>query len=145
VKKISYGPALRLAVLSLILCGLAFPLLLTAIAQVLMPYQANGSLVQFNGRYVGSTLIAQAFSSPMFFHPREDSASGVDPHITLEDAYSQIPRIQATTGIPAEVLRAIVDENVERTLWVAGDPYVNVLKLNLLLIQHYPKVYESFA
>jgi K+-transporting ATPase ATPase C chain len=82
----------------------------------------------------------------MFFQPRNQtySASGVDPDISVQDAYSQIPRIQATTGIPSEVLKQIVDGNAERTLWIVGDPYVNVLKLNLILIEKYPSIYSSF-
>jgi K+-transporting ATPase ATPase C chain len=147
LSKYRFGPAVRLAIVSLVLCGLIFPLLVTGFAQVLLPYQANGEIVQFEGRNAGSVLIAQNFTSPMFFHPRNasDSASGVDPDIPLEDAYSQIPRIQAATGINSDALRQIVDQNVERTIWIAGEPYVNVLKLNLILAQSYPSIYESFS
>jgi K+-transporting ATPase ATPase C chain len=146
-KKFDCGPALRLAILSLVLCGLVFPLLVTGVAQVLMPYQANGEIIQFHGRNIGSILIAQNFTSPMLFQPRNqsDSASGVDPHITLQDAYSQIPRIHAATGISSEVLQHIIDENIEMTLWIVGDPYVNVLKLNLILIERYPSTYQSLS
>ncbi len=147
MSKYKFGPAVRLAIVSLVLCGLIFPLLVTGFAQVLLPYQANGDIVQFKGRNAGSVLIAQNFASPMFFHPRNasDSASGVDPDITVQDAYSQIPRIQAATGITSDALRHIVDQNVERTIWIAGEPYVNVLKLNLILAQSYPSVYQSFT
>ena len=144
MRKDIYSPLVRVAVISLILCGLVFPIAVTGLAQVLMPYQANGEIVQFKGRNVGSILVAENFTSPMFFHPWNASASGVDPDITLQDAYSQIPRIQAATGIPSNALRQIVDSNIERTLWVTGDPYVNVLKLNLILIQQYPSIYSSF-
>jgi K+-transporting ATPase ATPase C chain len=83
----------------------------------------------------------------MLFHSRNStlSASGVDPDITLQDAYSQITRIHASTGIPTEVLKEIVDQNVERSLLIAGDPYVNVLRLNLILIREYPSIYKSFS
>jgi K+-transporting ATPase ATPase C chain len=145
LKKDLYWPLLRLAVISLILCGLVFPIAVTAIAQVTMPYQANGELVQFKGRNVGSILVAESFNSSMFFHPWNASASGVDPDITLQDAYSQIPRIHAATGIPSDALKQIVDANIERTLWVTGDPYVNVLKLNLILMQQYPSIYSAFS
>jgi K+-transporting ATPase ATPase C chain len=146
LKKIEFGPIVRLAVISLILCGLLFPLVVTGVAQLLLPYQANGEIIQFRGRDAGSILIAQDFTSPMFFQSRNQSlsASGVDPDITLQDAYSQIPRIHASTGIPSEVLQHIVDDNIERTLWIAGDSYVNVLRLNLLLIKAYPSIYKSF-
>src|SRR5712664_3700140 len=130
-----YGPAARLAVISLVLCGLVFPLVVTGIAQVFLPSQANGSLVRFNGKNVGSSLIAQNFSLPIFFHPRNDSASGVDPDITVQDAYSQIPRISSATGISSDMLQQIVNQNEEGTFWIFGTPYVNVLRLNLALIQ----------
>jgi len=146
-KKLQYGPILRLAVISLLLCGLLFPFVVTAVAQILFPFQANGDIVQLHGRPVGSYLIAQNFTSPMLFHPRpfNESASGVDPDITLQDAYSQIPRISASTGISSVVLKQIVDANTERTIWVFGDPFVNVLRLNLILISDYPTVYQSYG
>jgi potassium-transporting ATPase KdpC subunit len=142
--KHDYGPTVRLAVISLALCGILFPLVVTGFAQLLLPYQANGEIIQLKGRDAGSILIAQNFTSPMFFHPRNDSASGVDPDITLQDAYSQISRIHSTTGIPSDELKHIVDENVERTLWVVGEPYVNVLRLNLVLTDEYPSIYGSY-
>jgi len=136
-----------MAVISLILCGLVFPIAVTGIAQVLMPYQANGELVQYKGRYAGSILVAENFNSSKFFHPLNASvsASGVDPDIALQDAYSQIPRISNATGIPASALKQIVDENIEWTIFVTGDPYVNVLRLNLILTQQYPSVYSEFS
>jgi K+-transporting ATPase ATPase C chain len=143
--KHDYGPAVRLAIISLVMCGLLFPLLVTGLAQVLFPYQANGEILQFHGRPIGSTLIAQNFTSPIFFQPRNDSASGADPDITLQDVYSQIPRIHNATGISSDVLKQIVEENVQRTLWISGEPYVNVLRLNLILIEKYPSIYKSFG
>lgn len=140
-----YGPLVRLAFISLLLCGLAFPIFITGIAQTLMPYQANGELVQYHGRNAGSNLVAENFASPKFFQPWNDSASGADPDITLQNAYSQIPRIHLATGISTEAIKAIVDNNIERTLWVTGDPYVNVLRLNLILIQEYPTAYSEFS
>jgi K+-transporting ATPase ATPase C chain len=142
----NYGPSVRLAIISLVLCGLFFPLLITGLAQVVLPSQANGSIVMLHGRPVGSILVAQSFDSPMLFHAdwTNRSASGVDPDITLQDAYSQIPRISNATGIASDLLAQIVNEHVERTLWVTGDAYVNVLKLNLVLIQEYPAIYRSF-
>jgi len=133
-----------MAIVSMMLCGLVFPLVVTGFAQVLLPYQANGDIVQFKGHNAGSLYISQNFTSPMFFHSRNASASGVDPDITLVDAYSQILRIHAATGIPTDTLKNLVDENVERTIWITGEPYVNVLKLNLMLAQEYPSIYASF-
>ena len=146
--KRNYGPALRLAIISMLLCGLFFPLLVTGFAQVLLHDQANGSIAHLNGsngRSVGSYLIAQNFSSPFFFHSRNVtlSASGVDPDITLEDALSQIPRISGATNIPQSDLSRLVGQNIERTSWVFGDEYVNVLRMNLALIQAYQSTYQK--
>jgi K+-transporting ATPase ATPase C chain len=146
--KRTYGPALRLAIISMLLCGLVFPLLVTGFAQVLLHDQANGSIAHLNGsncRSVGSYLIAQNFSSPFFFHSRNVtlSASGVDPDITLQDAISQIPRISTATNITQSDLTRLVGQNIERTSWVFGDEYVNVLRVNLALIQAYQSTYQK--
>lgn len=146
-RKPDYKPIFGLAIFSLVICGLFFPLLITAFGQVLFPYQANGEIVQFKGQNVGSELIAQSFVLPVFFHPRNasDSASGVDPDITLEAAYAQIPRIHNATGISSADLRNIVDQNIEGTLWFFGSPYVNVLKLNLALVKAYHSTYSGIG
>jgi K+-transporting ATPase ATPase C chain len=83
---------------------------------------------------------------PIFFHTRDQSqsASGVDPDITLQDAYSQIPRISNATEIAADSLTNMVNQNQEGTLWIFGNPYVNVLQLNLALIRTYPSIYNNF-
>jgi len=146
--KRTYGPAFRLAIVSMLLCGLAFPLLVTGFAQVLLHDQANGSIAHLNGsngRSVGSYLIAQNFSSPFFFHSRNVtlSASGVDPDITVEDALSQITRISGATNITQSDLSRLVGQNIERTSWVFGDQYVNVLRVNLALIQGYQSIYQK--
>ena len=140
----NYGPAIRLAIISLILCGLVFPLVITGFAQLIFPSQANGSLVQLHGKAVGSSLIAQSFSKPIFFHPRNDSASGVDPDITVQDAQSQISRISSATGISVDTLQLIINQNEEGTFWIFGTPYVNVLRLNLALIQTGNVAYGKF-
>ncbi|MFI5422209.1 MAG: potassium-transporting ATPase subunit C, partial [Nitrososphaerales archaeon] len=82
----SLRPLIGVAVISLILCGLFFPLLITGIGQAVFPSQANGDLITFNGRVIGSNLIDNNFTLPIFFHGRRNnSASGVDPDITLPD------------------------------------------------------------
>lgn len=147
----NYRPIIGLAIFSLLICGLFFPLLITGIAQTTMPYQANGELVTLNGHTVGSNLIDNGFTLPIFFHARNEtnpltaSASGVDPDITLPQAYSQIPGISKATGISASALTAIVNGNKLGTFWIFGSPYVNVLKLNLILIESYPAIYANFT
>lgn len=63
-------PVLASTVLFALVCGLAYPLLTTGIAQLVFPDQADGSLVERDGRVVGSTLLGQQFTEPRYFHPR---------------------------------------------------------------------------
>ncbi|MDG6907921.1 MAG: potassium-transporting ATPase subunit C [Nitrososphaerota archaeon] len=109
-----------------------------------MRYQANGQIAYLNGHKVGSILIAQGFTSSLFFPPRNNSASGVDPDITLQGAYSQIPRIVNATGMPVTSLESILQQNSQRTLWIFGTQYVNVLKVNLILMETYPSIYQAY-
>ncbi len=113
-QRTDYGPVVGIAIISLLVCGLFFPLLITGVAQVILPYQANGEVVHLGGVAVGSNNIAQNFTLPIFFHPRNDSASRLDPDITVQDALSQIPRISNATGIPEASLQQLVDQNIDQ-------------------------------
>jgi potassium-transporting ATPase KdpC subunit len=145
-----YRPVIGIALLSMLVCGLLFPFVVTGISQAFLPYQANGSLAQVNGRTVGSYDIDNGFTLPIFFHARNEtnplnaSASGVDPDITLQDALAQVPGIHNATGISEEDLTSLVMSHEQRTLWLFGDPYVNVLQLNLALINSYPTIYAGY-
>jgi len=146
---INLRPIIGITLVSLLICGLLYPFFIAGVGQIFFPNQANGDVAKLNGRAVGSTLIAQQFTQPIFFQTRNEtadqSASGVDPDITLSMAYSQIPRISNATGIPAAALTNLVNQNQQGTFWIFGSPYVDVLQLNLLLIQGYPSVYSNFT
>jgi potassium-transporting ATPase KdpC subunit len=143
------SPAIRLAVISMLLCGLLFPLVITGFAQVLFPGQADGSIAHLGSNSVGSYLIAQNFSRTYFFESRNSSlsASGVDPDITLQDAQAQVARISNATCIATCItqaqLNSVINQHIEGTFWIFGAPYVNVLTLNLALVQTYPAVYHQ--
>jgi K+-transporting ATPase ATPase C chain len=66
--------AVLMTLVTTVLFGLAFPLLITGLAQILFPKQANGELVTRNGHIVGSRLIGQSFSSRGYFYSRPSSA-----------------------------------------------------------------------
>jgi potassium-transporting ATPase KdpC subunit len=72
--------AILMTVATTILLGIIYPLVVTALAQLIFPKQANGQLIQRNGKTIGSSILAQGFSSPAYFHPRPSFAgNGYDP------------------------------------------------------------------
>jgi K+-transporting ATPase ATPase C chain len=189
-------PAIVLLLAFTVLTGLVYPLVVTAIGGVVFPYQAHGSLIEKDGKVVGSALIGQAFTSDRYFHGRPSatvgpdptdpsktipvpynaansggsnlgptskaliarvtadveklrqenpsdrvptdlvttSASGLDPDITPEAAYFQVPRIAKARDMTENTVRQLVAEHIQgRSLGILGEPRVNVLALNLAL------------
>jgi potassium-transporting ATPase KdpC subunit len=191
-------PAIVVLVALTVITGLVYPLAMTGIAQVIFPYQAQGSLVERDGKVFGSELIGQVFESDKYFHGRPSattapdpkdptktvpapynaansggsnlgpsnkalidrvkgdmdklkaenpsmpvpadlvttSASGLDPDISPEAAFFQVPRIAKARNLPQERIRQLVEDHTEGRLFeLLGEPRVNVLKLNLALDQ----------
>src|SRR5215831_19244823 len=72
-------PGLRIKIFMTIVLGIAYPLLMTGVAQLIFPHQANGSLITQGDKVIGSEIIAQGFTKPEYFHSRASGAgSGYD-------------------------------------------------------------------
>jgi K+-transporting ATPase ATPase C chain len=147
----SLNPSLRVVILMILATGIAYPLLLVLVGDLALPFQSTGSMVTLDGKVVGSKLIGQEFKSDKLFHirPAANSTSTVDPHITPEDAYAQVPRISKATGLPEYTLKTILQFNIEKNkvtnVLVFAPNYVNVLEVNVELISGYPDVYQEFV
>jgi len=112
--KSTFVIALRATVVTLVVTGLVYPLLVTGLAQVLFPRAANGGLLEDErGAVVGSERIAQPFAAPAYFHPRPSAAgaNGYDP--TSSSGSNLGPTSKALSARVAAGLARLREENPE--------------------------------
>jgi potassium-transporting ATPase KdpC subunit len=108
-------PAIAFTLLLCALTGLAYPGIVTGLAQLLFPRQANGSLVEAGGRVVGSELIGQPFSRPEYFHPRPSAAgSGYDATASAGTNKGPTDLKLADTLIAGNVARVVEEDGGQR-------------------------------
>jgi K+-transporting ATPase ATPase C chain len=109
-----------------VICGLAYPLLMTGIAQGLFNDKANGSLVEVDGQVVGSSLLGQTFTEDTYFHSRPSAAG---------DGYDAAKSGGSNLGPTNPELIDAVADRVRTYRRELGERGVNVLSLNLALDQ----------
>jgi K+-transporting ATPase ATPase C chain len=114
-------PALVMIVLMTILLGALYPAAVTAIASVIFPWQANGSLIEKDGKAVGSSLIGQPFSDPGHFWSRP-SATGPYPYnASASSGSNQGPLNPALTDAVTARIKALRDADPGNTAPVPAD------------------------
>jgi len=106
-----FGTALRVTIVFVILFGFIYPFGMTGLSQLLFPRQANGSLVEVNGKIVGSDIIGQRWSKPQYFHGRPSAAgtNGYDP--TATGGTNLGPSSKKLIDATREAIKALKKEN----------------------------------
>jgi potassium-transporting ATPase KdpC subunit len=110
-------PAIIILVLLTLITGLAYPLAMTAIAGVVFPKQAEGSLIERDGKVIGSALIGQEFKDDKYFHGRPSATSAPDPADatkTVPAPYNAANSSGSNLGPTSKALNDRVKEDVEK-------------------------------
>jgi K+-transporting ATPase ATPase C chain len=109
-------PAIILIVLLTLITGLAYPLAITGIAEVIFPRQAQGSLIERDGKVVGSALIGQVFADDKYFHGRPSATNTPDPKDatkTIDAPYNAVNSMGSNLGPTSKALADRVKGDVD--------------------------------
>ena len=110
-------PAILILILLTLITGLAYPLAMTAIAGVIFPKQAQGSLIEQDGKVVGSSLIGQEFKDDKYFHGRPSATSAPDPadsSKTVSAPYNAANSGGSNLGPTSKALNDRIKDDVEK-------------------------------
>ena len=110
-------PAILILVLLTLITGLAYPLAMTAIAGVVFPKQAQGSLIEKDGKVIGSSLIGQEFKDDKYFHGRPSATSAPDPADstkTVSAPYNAANSGGSNLGPTSKALNDRIKDDVEK-------------------------------
>lgn len=110
-------PAITVLVLLTAITGLAYPLAMTGVAGVLFPAQAEGSLIERDGKVIGSSLIGQEFKGDTYFHGRPSATTGADPQDatkTVPQPYNAVNSMGSNLGPTSKALNDRIKEDVDK-------------------------------
>ena len=110
-------PAIMILVLLTLITGLAYPLAMTAIAGVIFPKQAQGSLIEKDGKVIGSALIGQEFKDDKYFHGRPSATTAPDPADstkTVSAPYNAANSGGSNLGPTSKALNDRIKDDVEK-------------------------------
>jgi potassium-transporting ATPase KdpC subunit len=120
-------PAIAMIVVMTALTGLAYPLAITAIAQLVLPYQANGSLIRAHGKVIGSALIGQNFTAARYFHGRPSATTEPDPNDPAKSLAAPYAADNSAGSNLGPTAKALVDRVKQAAAALeAGNPGVPV-------------------
>lgn len=114
-------PAIVLFVVLSVLTGLVYPLLVTGIAQLIVPDAANGSLIERDGQVVGSRLIGQAFSDPKYFWGRPSATGPMPYNATASSGSNQGPLNPALVDAVKGRIEALKAADPDNKLAIPAD------------------------
>lgn len=116
-------PAIVMIALFTALTGVIYPLIVTGVAQLALPAQANGSLIERDGAIIGSTLIGQNFVSDRYFHGRPSATTGpdpADPSKTIDAPYNASNSMGSNLGPTSKKLVDRVNAAIEAEFAAGG-------------------------